>query len=115
MPQPRIRNTRDCTDEIKSSCVQVSVNCGISAKMSTIAIQIVCKSLYNHKFYLTKDETIAEDPDLISYNGHRYTLRPLFFAYEDRAQISCLLVETYRWLAIVVTVKSSDTTVVTPR
>ena len=64
VPQPR---TRDCTDEIKSSCVQVSVNCGISAKMSTIAIQTVCKSLYNHKFYLTKDEAIAEDPDLISY------------------------------------------------
>ena len=33
----------------------------------------------------------------------RFTLRPLFFAYEDRSQIVLLLAETYRRLAVCIT------------
>ena len=36
---------------------------------------------------------------LIFSDGRRFTLRPLFFAYEDRAQIIRLIVETYQRLA----------------
>ena len=40
-------------------------------------------------------------------DGKRYTLRPLFFAYEDWAQIVRLLVETYKRLAMCITSSSS--------
>ena len=36
---------------------------------------------------------------LISCNKHRFPIRPIFFAYEDCAQIICLIVETYDRLA----------------
>ena len=67
IPPPKVRNTRDCSNDVKSTCVQVSVNCGISSKMSIIGVQTVCKSLYGHEFYLTKDEAIAKDPTLSLY------------------------------------------------
>ena len=41
-------------------------------------------------------------------DGKRYTLRPLFFAYEDWAQIVCLLVQTYKRLAMCITSSSSS-------
>ena len=208
--QLKVRNNRNCTDKIKSTCVQLSVNCGISAKMSTVAAQTFFKGMLDHDVYLTKEEAVAKDPTLASYreveegneqqvqnkrqklmgtvekkktpttkgdyipyrnvlpspktindykqllavqeeadaanclynmpsgvtctlhydttsrckidgewpaiifsfsNGHRYSLRPLFFAFEDRAQIVRLLAETYKRLAICVTSKSVDTPV----
>ena len=60
-PRPKIRKVRDCTDDIKSTCVQVSVNCGLSANMAILAVKIVCKSLYKHECYLSKDEAMSSD------------------------------------------------------
>ena len=59
---PTIRNTRNCTDDIKATCVEVSVKCGISAQKAALAVQIVCKSLYKHQLHLTKEEAIQHDP-----------------------------------------------------
>ena len=204
IPPPKLRYLRNCTNEVKSACLQVSVNCGISANLAIIAVQTVCKALYNHEFYLTKEEAIAKDTTLISHrnteeetvqkckrqklmthneqkpprskndyllftnvlpsvrtinnykqllavqaeadaaktlynipeevkcnlhydttsrckidgewpaiifsfsNGHRYNLRPIFFAYEDRAQIVSLLAETYRRLALCIIPHSQE-------
>ena len=49
------------------------LNCGISSKMATKAVQTVCKALYNHEFYITKEEAIAKDPQLISYRESEET------------------------------------------
>ena len=185
---PKIRKTRDCTTKIKATCAQVSVNCNISSEASRVAVKTVCDGLYNHKFYLSKEEAIANDPSLEEYRSEdpkpakrlrskekvpltqndykvyknilpsartvndfkqvlaiqheqeaasalrtikegtkvtlhfdatsrskidgdwpalilifsdkqRFPLRPLFFAYEDRAQIIRLIIETYQRLA----------------
>ena len=45
-PRPKIRMVRDCTDDIKSTGAQVSVHCGVSAKMAILAVKTVRKSLY---------------------------------------------------------------------
>ena len=36
--------------------------CGISVKKPILAVQIVCKLLYGHDFYLTKEKAIQNDP-----------------------------------------------------
>ena len=177
IPQPLIRKVRACTDQIKSTCVQVSVNCGLSVAMAILAVKIVCQALYEHTFYLNKEEAMQADSSLKDHqteehgtkkppvskddyavyknvlpspktiadykqilavqeehdaastlynmtpdvkctlhydttqrcridgewpalifsfsSGYRYSLRPLFFAYEDRAQIVRLVTETY--------------------
>ena len=66
---PTIRNTRNCTDDIKATCVEVSVKCGISAQKAALAVQIVCKSLYKHQLHLTKEEAIQHDPSLAVQNS----------------------------------------------
>ena len=38
-PHPKICMMRDCTDDIKSTCTQVSVHCGVSAKMAILAVK----------------------------------------------------------------------------
>ena len=57
----------DCTNEVKSICISVSVNCNISAEWSRTAVQTVAKSWYGHKFYLTRDKAIEKDPSLSSF------------------------------------------------
>ena len=64
---PDIRKIRKCTEAIKKVCVEVSVKCGISVKKAILAVQIVCKMLYGHDFYLTKEEAIQNDPSLLAY------------------------------------------------
>ena len=58
---------RNCTDKIKSACAELSVKCNISTQASCIAIQTVCNTLYGHKYYLTKDEAIQNDPSMEMY------------------------------------------------
>ena len=65
--KPSIRLTRNCTPEIKKACVKVSVNCGISTSMATVAVQAVCEELYHHQYYLTKEEAVEKDPHLAMY------------------------------------------------
>lgn len=189
--QPEIRHARKLTDHVKSTCVKVSVKCGISAQKSIVAVQTVTEGMYGHKYYCSKEEALENDPTLAEYrNGapekkvkclgpkskehyipyknvlptpktindykqrmaiqeeseaadelyhkpndvkctlhydttsrckidgewpaiilnfsgkKRFSLRPLFFAYEDRAQIVSLIVETLTRLAILASAKT---------
>ena len=63
----RIRKVRDCANKIKSACAKVSVKCNISTQASCIAVQTISNTLYGHKYYLTKDEAIQNDPSLKKY------------------------------------------------
>ena len=65
--RPKIRKVRDCSNAIKSTCAEVSVKCNISTDCSRIAVQTVSNGLYNHKYYLNKEEAIENDPALIEY------------------------------------------------
>ena len=51
----------------------------------------------------------GEWPSIITnfYDGDEYVLRPIFFAYGDREQITELLVETYNRLAVAASVVAS--------
>ena len=64
---PDIRKIRKCTEAIKKVCIKVSIKCGISVKKAILAVQIVCKLLYGHDFYLTKEEAIQNDPSSSAY------------------------------------------------
>ena len=200
--RPKIRKTRDCTNEIKATCAEVSVRCNISTEQSRIAVQTVCRGLYNHNFYLSKEEAIEHEPSLeifkstspkpskrskpkekipssindyrvyenvlptpktlndfkqvlaiqherdaavalstmkpgtkvtlhfdatsrskidgdwpclilIFSDNRRFSLRPLFFAFEDRAQIIRLIVETLMRLAATISTPESESTAAT--
>ena len=39
----------------------------MSAEMSRIAVQTFCKNLYDHNYFLSKDEAIERDPSLSEY------------------------------------------------
>ena len=67
--RPRIRKTRNFMDEIKSTCAEVSVKCNVSTQASRIAVQTVCSGLYDHDYYLTKEEAIENDPSLEEYKS----------------------------------------------
>ena len=67
VPQPKVRLIRDCTPEVKTACVKVSVRCGISTAMAPVVVQIVTEEMYRHKYYLTKEEAIEKDPALAMY------------------------------------------------
>ena len=43
--KPPVRGIRDCTTQVKNACVKVSVKCGISTYMATVACQAVCEGL----------------------------------------------------------------------
>lgn len=62
--KPQVRVVRDCTSQIKNTCVQTSVKCGISSAKAAVAVQTVCKELYGHTYFLSKEEAIENDPNL---------------------------------------------------
>ena len=62
-----IRKIRDCTNAVKTTCVNLSVKCNMSAEISRVAVQTVCKNLYDHNYFLSKDEAIERDPSLSEY------------------------------------------------
>ena len=39
----------------------------MSAEMSRVVEQTVCKNLYDHNYFLSKDEAIERDPSLSEY------------------------------------------------
>ena len=67
VPAPKIRKHRKCLENVKSACVQVSVDCGISTALVAKAVQIVCSVLYEHQYYISKEEALEKDPSLASY------------------------------------------------
>ena len=38
--------------------------------METVAVQAVCEELYHHQYYLTKEEVIQKDTNLVQYKEH---------------------------------------------
>ena len=50
-------------------CAKVSVKCNVSSATSRQAVQTVCKGLYGHEFYLTKEEAINNDSELSEYTS----------------------------------------------
>ena len=50
--QPEIRGKRKLTDDIKKTCTQVSIECGISLEKARKAVQVVSRELYNHEYFL---------------------------------------------------------------
>ena len=52
LDQPEIRGVRKCTGDIKRTCTQVSIECGISLEKSRKAVQVVARELYNHEYRL---------------------------------------------------------------
>ena len=58
----RKRIIRKCTNARKTTCVNLSVKCNMSAEMSRVAVQTSCKNFYDHNyFFLSKDEAIERD------------------------------------------------------
>lgn len=49
-------NKRDSTNEIKSTCAQISSVCGVSVETSRKVNEIVCKTLYNQHIYFSAEE-----------------------------------------------------------
>ena len=45
---------------------------------------------------------------LIFSDNRRFNLRPIFFAYEDRENIACLVIETYNRLAIAASISTAE-------
>ena len=74
--QPKIWKICNCTDTIKSTCVNVSVNCNLSAEMSRVAMQLVFKTLCNNNYYLYKEESIEIDPSLVLYKEQDLNPKP---------------------------------------
>ena len=66
-PKKRIRMIRDCTNEVKATCVAISVNCNLSTEMSRLAFQTICSKQYGHDYFLSADEAIEKDPSLAAY------------------------------------------------
>ena len=67
LQRPEIRKIRDCTNAVKTTCLNLSVKCNMFAEMSRIAVQIVCKNLYDHNYFLSKEEAIERDLFLPEY------------------------------------------------
>ena len=65
--RPQIGKLHYSTSEVKSTCVNVSVNHNISVEISRAAVQTVTKSLYGCKFYLTREEAIDKYPRVSLY------------------------------------------------
>ena len=51
----KICKIRDCTNAAKTTCVNLSVKCDMSAEMSRVYVQTICKDLYDHNYFLSKD------------------------------------------------------------
>ena len=62
--QPPIRSLRKCTEQIKTVCAMVSSTAHISASKARVVVQVVCRYLYGHYFFLTVDEATSSQKGL---------------------------------------------------
>ena len=85
----QIREVGDCTNEViaQINLINISVNCKTSIKISRTAIRTVFKSLYGHKFYLTREEAIEMDPSLSSYKDKQLPVYPSKRQKAKRSQL----------------------------
>ena len=58
IPQPETWRVGHFTVEIKSGCAKTSSSCGISVDKARTAVQVVCNELYQHKYYLSKEDQL---------------------------------------------------------
>ena len=55
--RPKLRKiNKTFTAEVKAACASVSSKCSISAEKAWVAVQTVCKEIYQHQYYLNADE-----------------------------------------------------------
>ena len=47
--------------------MNLSVKCNMSAEMSRVAVQTVCKNLFDRSYFLSKDEASEGNPSLSEY------------------------------------------------
>lgn len=64
-PRPEIRRQRLLTERIKVACARVAVGAQCSAMYARRAVQIVAKELYGHDYYLTPEEQMLKEPDIV--------------------------------------------------
>ena len=57
--QPPIWSLRKCTEQIKSVCAMVFSTVHISASKARVVVQVVCRYLNWHYFFLTVDEATS--------------------------------------------------------
>ena len=62
IPQPPIRKLRDIDPRVKKACIKASVKCNMSTAMGLVAVHAVCEEMYDHHYYLSKEEAIQNDP-----------------------------------------------------
>ena len=43
------------------------MKCNMSTAMGPVAVQAVCEEMYDHHYYLSKEEAIQNDPSLSQY------------------------------------------------
>ena len=67
IPQPPIRKLRDIDLWVKKACIKASVKCNMSNAMGPVAVQAVCEEMYDHHYYLSKEEAIQNNPSLSQY------------------------------------------------
>ena len=53
--------------QVKKACIKASVKCNMSTAMGLVAVQTVCEEMYDHHYYLSKGETLQNDPFLSQY------------------------------------------------
>ena len=56
-PSIRSLNNKNCSDNAKSACAKLSSKTGLSAEMSRVGVQTVCKEMYNHQYHLEPQTT----------------------------------------------------------
>ena len=71
IPQPPIWKLRDTDPWVKKACIKASVKCNTSTAMGSVAAQAVCEEMYDHHYYLSKEEAIQNDPSLSQYHAQQ--------------------------------------------
>ena len=69
--KPKIRKVRNCTDDVKRVCSQISIECGLSVEKSRTAVKVVAKELYGHEFRLNAIETQETSDESVSMDNKR--------------------------------------------
>ena len=58
-PIIRSANNKVCTDQVKNTCAILSTELECSAEKARKGVKIVCKGMYDHEFYLSREESLA--------------------------------------------------------
>jgi len=67
-PQPVVRLGRNVDDRFKDAIATVSHRSALSVAKSRIAVQAVCEKIYQHRFFLSREEKEKYEPTLQTIN-----------------------------------------------